>query len=342
MDGAQEGWQCEGFGLALHSSYRLLGLFPGISSELPRVSLTLDGDLPAADDPKRSRHSSPLDSATPPQAGAQARVLRDIRLSDGRPAMSIEQTPAGGFRILAPQFGTHLIDAAGATVSSRPAPGLEPWRWQRLLIGQVLPLLAALRGYEVLHASAVVLDGVAFGLLGDPGAGKSTLAATLALNGQQLLSDDVLTVSLDSGGAALAHRGSLTLTLRPDQRDLARGLIDSGAAEWLGSEDKQLLGLDPGATPSVRPLGALYLLAREDGETIGESREASVLDLMRFSYIRYVQSPARLAGQLELQAGIARSVPLVPVRVSESEGPTALAERLETQMRMLATARLSK
>jgi hypothetical protein len=253
--------------------------------------------------------------------------------------MLIEQSPEGDYGIFAPQFGAHLVDAAGATVSSLPAAGLEPWRWQRLLIGQVLPLLAVLRGYETLHASAVVLDGVAFGLLGDPGAGKSTLAASLALRGQRLLSDDVLAVSLGSDGLPIAHRGSLVLTLRPEQRKLASGLVDAGTAEPLGSEDKQLLTLDPGGTPATAPLGALYLLTREEGEPFGEPRDASILDLMRFSYIRYVQSPARLVGQLELQSGIAGSVPLVPVRISASEGPSALAERLEAHMGELAATR---
>ncbi len=315
--GVDEGWKGEGFGLALHSSYRLLAVARDPTSELPLVSLTLDGELPET----------------------RGRILRDIRHPDGSPAMSIEQSPEGDFRIFAPQFGTHLVDAAGATVCSLPVAGLEPWRWQRLLIGQVLPLLAALRGYEVLHAAAVVLDGVAFGLLGDPGSGKSTLAAALTLRGQQLLSDDVLTVSLDADRAPLAHRGSLTLTLRHEQRHLGSRLVDAGVAEPLGSDDKQLLALDPRATPAVAPLGALYLLARDEDGPVGEPREASVLDLMRFSYIRYVQNPGRLVGQLELQSGIAGSVPVVPVRVSASESPSALAERLETHMQELVATR---
>jgi hypothetical protein len=336
--GAHARWDGEGFGLTLHSSYRLLGLSPSSVSGLPAVSLSL-GAPPGTDESKYRAHESSDHMADSVQDGRRGHVLRDIRYPNGATAMSIEQSPRGDYWIVAPQFGTHRVDAAGATVSSLPAPGLEPWRWQRLLIGQVLPLLAALRGYETLHASAVVIDGVAFGLLGDPGAGKSTLAASLALRGQQLLSDDVLAVSLSSDGLPLAHRGSLVLTLRPEQGKLASGLIDAGAAEPLGSEDKQLLTLDAGAAPAAAPLGALFLLAREEGKPFGEPREASVLDLMRFSYIRYVQSPARLVGQLEVQSGIAGSVPLVPVCVSASESPSALAGRLEAHMGALAATR---
>lgn len=342
MNDAGELWEGEGFGLSLRSSYTILGLPAGLTSRLPAVSLTLEDAPPKADDQGRLRTEERTAGADARPAATGGRLLRDIRHPNGKPAMSIEQTREGGFLILAPQFGSHLVDAAGATVRSTPATGLAPWRWQRLLIGQVLPLLAALRGYEVLHAAAVTVDGVAFGLLGDPGAGKSTLAASLSRRGNRLLSDDVLVVSSNAEATVLAHRGSLTLTLRSDQHDLASKLIDSGTAEHLGSEDKQLLALDPSQTPTAAPLGGLYLLSREGGASIGESRIASVLDLMRFSYIRYVQSPARLSRQLKLQAEIAHSVPVVPVKVSASNGPDVLAERLEAHMRELVAVRLSR
>src|SRR3712207_7852895 len=38
-------------------------------------------------------------------------------------------------------------------------PGVAPWRWQRFLVGRILPWAAVLCGLEALHASAVVLDG---------------------------------------------------------------------------------------------------------------------------------------------------------------------------------------
>jgi Dephospho-CoA kinase len=315
--GVEEGWKGASFGLALHSSYRILGLAPGLTSELPRVSLTL------GDDAVRSR--------------APGRVLRDIRHPDDSPAMSIEQSPEGDFRIFAPQFGTHLVDAAGAIVYSIPAAGLEPWRWQRLLIGQVLPLVAAIRGYELLHASAIAVDRMAFALTGEPGAGKSTLAACLALHGCQLLADDVVALSLNAAGEPEAHPGSTSLSLRREQAHLGGELIRARLARAIGSDDKEHILFDAPVEPL--PLGAIYHLTRatRDEPPIGKPHRASIADLMNCSYVRYVQTPARLTRQLEVQSAIGRATPIVPVSINSRLSPKRLAAQLKVHMAGIAS-----
>ena len=47
-----------------------------------------------------------------------------------------------------------------------------------------------------LHGSAIAIDGKAYAIVGDSGAGKSTLASAFLNKGYQLLSDDVIAVSL--------------------------------------------------------------------------------------------------------------------------------------------------
>jgi len=49
-------------------------------------------------------------------------------------------------------------------------------------------------GQQSFHAGAVVVNGAAWGLLGERGAGKSSLLAQLALDGVPVLADDVLVV----------------------------------------------------------------------------------------------------------------------------------------------------
>jgi hypothetical protein len=58
------------------------------------------------------------------------------------------------------------------------------------LLGQVLSFALLSRGYEPLHATAVVIDGQAIAFLGDCGHGKSTLGAGLIARGFGLLTDD--------------------------------------------------------------------------------------------------------------------------------------------------------
>ena len=47
-----------------------------------------------------------------------------------------------------------------------------------------------------LHGSAIAINGKAYAIVGDSGAGKSTLASAFLNKGYQLISDDVIAVSL--------------------------------------------------------------------------------------------------------------------------------------------------
>ena len=50
-----------------------------------------------------------------------------------------------------------------------------------------------------LHGSAIAIDGKAYVFIGESGAGKSTIASSFMKKGYQLLSDDVIAVSLLDG-----------------------------------------------------------------------------------------------------------------------------------------------
>ena len=53
--------------------------------------------------------------------------------------------------------------------------------------------------YLMLHAAVLEKNGQAVILPGDPGAGKSTLTALLALSGWRLLSDEITLIDRDDG-----------------------------------------------------------------------------------------------------------------------------------------------
>ena len=306
-----EGWQGDGFGLALHGAYPVIGLATSNGlTQRDATALLLD------------------ESAAAPPEGER---LRELHHGDGRLLMAIDDCGELGLRIEAPQFGVHQISRDGSTVRSWPG-AVPAWRWQRLLIGQVLPLVAALRGLEVLHASAVAHTGLAFALAGDSGAGKSTLAAHLALRGHPLVADDVLAVSLTASRRPQAHRGSTALSVRREDADLAARLVRSGSATAIGSDDKEYVLLE--AADRCMPLGAVYRLGHDASrrEPIGAPRDPTLSDLMSCSYVKYLNTRARLTTQLEVLASIAQHCPIVPVNVGAGLTSAQLAAELEAHM----------
>ena len=66
------------------------------------------------------------------------------------------------------------------------------------ILGLVWGLLLMQRKIFPLHGSAIAINGKAYAFIGDSGAGKSTLASAFLSKGYQLLSDDVIAVSLSN------------------------------------------------------------------------------------------------------------------------------------------------
>jgi len=80
------------------------------------------------------------------------------------------------------------------------------------------------RGFNSFHAGAFLLDGKAWGILGERGTGKSTLLATLFMKGIPILTDDVLII----GGQLTAFAGPRCIDLR---RETAEAL---SVGEYIG------------------------------------------------------------------------------------------------------------
>ena len=94
----------------------------------------------------------------------------------------------------------------GASVACAP-PAVGWWYWQRLLIGQVLPAAAALRGYEVLHASAVAIGGRVDRVCRRAGTGQVVArAAADAARRDPLVAEDVLAIARARRDAASPSR----------------------------------------------------------------------------------------------------------------------------------------
>lgn len=84
----------------------------------------------------------------------------------------------------------------GREVTIEPFPNVEESQI-RLLLNPVLAVVLHQRQHLVLHASAIALQGNVVAFVGEKGAGKSTMAATLYKRGHELVADDIVALSKD-------------------------------------------------------------------------------------------------------------------------------------------------
>lgn len=290
------------------------------------ISATADFELEelghAAPRPDPTRLLLDPDAVERRWVGADARRVGGVGLP-GAEVLTVDFDASRGYLVRDADGAAHLVSGDGTEVLCTPAGA-----WRDLLVGQLLPIASTLRGFEVLHASGVVVDGRAVLVSGPPGAGKSSVALRLVLDGGTLLSDDA--VAVDDG--LVAHPGSNALRLRPAEEAL---LLASarGALEPRGDRDGRTRYLAPRAPAS--PIGMLVLVdpTSDEGPATREVHAAMAAQLLGASFSRAIRTPDRLLRQLDRMARLARDVPVLAVRGRAFASATALAAHLRELVR---------
>ena len=127
---------------------------------------------------------------------------------------------AGEYALRIGELAEFRIDAAMSEITVAAFPHTNPGILSLLLAGNVLATLLTLRGEQVLHASAIALNGRAIAFAGHTGAGKSTLAALFCAEAAALIADDTLRLTW-VGEHVLCAGGPAQLRLRPGATVLA-------------------------------------------------------------------------------------------------------------------------
>jgi hypothetical protein len=306
------------FGLALEVDPELE--IPGITSA--------PGELPA--DPPAERRPPTRVRLDPQElqrrwgpVAATAERVRELRDADAV-LLSVEHAPAAGYLVHAPELARILVAPDGTELICDPIAGSA--EWATLLPAQALPLAATLRGFEVLHASGVVLAGRASLFAGPPGAGKSSLAAALLRRGAELLSDDAVALSAEEGtlialpGAALLHlQAAEHDRLSAQERDAL-----GASARFLGKRRYTPI------TASPAPVGELFLLERSsDGPPLERIDAGDPFALLASTYNLSVRTGERLARHLDLAVALAATERVYRLRVQPSVDASQLAEIVE-------------
>jgi hypothetical protein len=255
-------------------------------------------------------------------------------LDDGTEFITIDFDPELGYRMWCEQAGRYLIDPLGERVLC--APGRLPrWGWQRFLIGQVLPLTAAVRGYEMLHASAVSVGGKAVAFLGDSAAGKTSLATNMLLQGAEFMADDAVALE-GRDGRVLAHPGPPVAAVRHAEVDR------------LSPADRRLLGVSMASNPKeilfkvsryagASPLRAMYFIDRTSPDRQVKFEPITDPLLLMSSTFNFVHRPPQgLANLLDVSARIAATTGVFHVMSPPEMGASALAREIKRHAEALA------
>jgi HPr kinase/phosphorylase len=314
-------WRARAFGLEIEGSFPAPGLDPATGAgDAPRTVVEL---VPA----------SAIDDGWPD--GEATRLLEE-RLGGKAPARTIDMHERLGYRLYARHFGLAHIALDGSRVRCAP-PQVAAWRWQRFLVGRVLPWAALLRGLEVFHASAVRVGGRAAAIMGPTGAGKTSLAVRLVLQGAGFMTDDVLALDRRDG-IVRAHPGAAIVSLRPEEKMLLAPADVRRLGTVLGHSEKTYVAVPRDDEPL--PLGVVYFLTpaeRSPAQPIEPMPAPDPRLLLASTFVYSVRSPERLRNQLDVCAELAKSVPVYSAAVAPGRGAEELAGAIATHARSVVS-----
>jgi hypothetical protein len=188
--------------------------------------------------------------------------------------------------------------------------------WQRVLLDTVLWSISLLRGFELLHAAAVVHEERLIAIVGLSGGGKTTLAAELLSRGGTLFADDILAFS---PGSALAHPGPPLMNLGNGNRlDGARLIAPIGEEAWVA--------VDRPTDPAPRPVDRIVLVERRAGAELSFERQPGNNLLLLPHSLSFPHQPERLTDRFEVFGDVAERAPIFRLTADLDVTPADLAD----------------
>lgn len=210
-------------------------------------------------------------------------------------------------------IGTALV-RGGHDVIIEPEAGIDELDLAPYINGSILAVLLHQRGFMVLHASAVVIDGQAVAFMGDKGSGKSTLAAFLQNRGHVLLTDDLVPVKF-AADDAFAIPGFPRIRLWTDSVE-SMG-VDPRTLPTINSfVNKLSYGCPDNFSSDPVRLSRLYVLAEEPGVCIEKLEpKESFIEIVKNCYLsRYTDAIGQTDSHFRNCATLAGLVPVYKLK----------------------------
>jgi hypothetical protein len=147
-----------------------------------------------------------------------------------------------------------------------------------------MSLMLHQRGFLVLHASAVAINGNAVAFLGEVGWGKSTTATAFLTHGHRLLTDDVVAVRLANNRCTIVP-GFPHVKLLPDAAKHLKQ-DSSDMLDIAGDADKRMKMFREKWDTAPVPLRGVYILGEADRCLIEPlPPQQAMLNIMRHCFV---------------------------------------------------------
>lgn len=226
---------------------------------------------------------------------------------DGTPWTAFHRTEAG-YLLRFPSLADFVISADAHAVTCLPVPEVSEATVNHLYLNQVLPLVQSKLGKLVFHASAVEVNEGAVAFVGSSGRGKSTLAASFAVNGSRFLTDDGLVVAPGAaefealpGHPSIRLWGDSEQALMPPAAPRAPSMSRGAKARFLSGEDLVFCG-------TARPLRRVYFLGAGEAERIEIRRMTpaeSLVEWVKYSFLLDIEERRAVASHFDRVASLA-------------------------------------
>lgn len=154
----------------------------------------------------------------------------------------------------------------GNEIIVEPNADVDEQMLSSCILGSAFSVLLQQRGFLVLHASAVIIEGQAIAFIGFSGAGKSTTASAFMQSGYPVITDDVLAVRFKSGHPEVVPSYPI-IKLLPDAIQ-ALGHNADELPLLHASSHKRIQTFDYEQLQDTYPLERIYLLSKGDHHTI--------------------------------------------------------------------------
>jgi len=229
-------------------------------------------------------------------------------LPNGKLWMQFFRNPEG-YLLRFPMLADFNVSADGCVVLCSPVHGVIDTTPQHLYLNQVLPLVLGKLGKLVFHGSAVEIDNGAVAFMAESGRGKSTIAASFAVNGCRFLTDDSLLVDeMDGNFMVMPSHPSIRLWADSEEALISVGSIAEPALHFT-SKLRFLAGDAIPFCDLPRPLRRVYILGDASATDVAFQRlseSEALMELVKHSFLLDIEDRGSLALHFDRVAKLAQ------------------------------------